>query len=255
MIKNPLNLIYVLLDPDTYEVRYVGLSTRGLERPREHIRPSSVRRAKGYKGNWLRKLFSEGKTPLIRVIQQWFFIPYEDLCAAEVYWINYFNDLGCPLTNLCIGGQGPVGYTHTPEAIEKIRDAGTGRKYPNRKKPDFREGWLDELSEKMKDNKFALGHQHTEEWKASASKRLKGNKHAEGMKHSQEWKKEASRRLKGNKHRLGKIPWNKGDHLDICKNGHEQIGSNVYTYLSGKQKCRVCERERARKKRAADKEA
>ena len=36
-------IIYALVDPRILEIRYVGLSTRGLERPRSHGRPSYLR--------------------------------------------------------------------------------------------------------------------------------------------------------------------------------------------------------------------
>lgn len=81
---------------------------------------------------------------------------------------------------------------------------------------------------------------------------MKGNQYAKGNKHTEEWKKAASVRHKGNKYNLGRIPWNKGMHIDFCKHGHEQVDDNVYTYPSGKRKCRVCDKLSMRRERAKD---
>lgn len=266
------NIIYILIDPNTGEIRYVGLSTRGTKRIKEYFFPSVRKQRKRlYVYCWLNSLFSQGKKPIVRILQQWEHIEFSDLCTAEVYWIAYFREIGAPLTNLAGGGGGCVGLScseetkkklskinrgrkHTPEAVDKIRNASTGRRYPNRKKPIYKDpGYLDKLSNKMKGNKFALGYEQTEETKTKKSLALKGNKNALGYKHTEEWKREASKRFKGNKHRLGKVPWNKGKHIEVCKNNHKQTDENVYTYPNGKKKCRVCERDRMRKKRAVTK--
>jgi len=261
-----VNIIYVLIDPETIEVRYVGMSSRGLTRIKEHLFYGRKYRKHLHKYCWVNSLYSRGKTPIVRILQQWECIDYKDMCRAEKYWISYFRAIGSPLTNLTDGGEGTLGIKvsketrkkisiankgrkHTPEAIEKIREASTGREYPNRKKPEFKCGWLDELSEKMKGNSYANGYRHTDEWRSLQAARARGNKYASGFKHAEEWKREASERHKGNKYNLGKLPWNKGNHLEVCKNGHKQTTENTYTYPSGKKKCRVCEKLRMRNKR------
>lgn len=256
------NLIYVLLDPDTHEVRYVGMTTRGVGRLKEHFLYGRKYRSHLYKYCWINNVISRGKEPIINILQQWEYIDHQDLCAAEVYWISYFRSVGSPLTNLTDGGEGTVGRKvsketrekvsksnrgkkHTQEAKEKIRAAGLGRKYPNRKRPEFKDGWLRELSDAMSGNKFGVGQQHTEEWKQENSARMKGNKHALGSTHTQEWKEEASKLLKGNKYAAGGTPHNKGKRQARCKRGHLSNEKNTYTYSSGKRKCRPCAKELA----------
>lgn len=260
-------LIYILMDPFYYEVRYVGLSTRGIRRAKDHFCPCNLK-VNTHKTNWIKSVIRQGSMPIIRVVQQWRSMGYKELCAAEVYWISYFKGVGCPLTNATDGGGGMIGYIHsketreklsvankgfkhTPEAVDKIRRASTGRKYPNRKKPIYTDSeYLDKLSDKMFGNKYGLGTKHTEEWKQDNAKRMAGNKNALGSTHTEEWKKEASERLKGNKYRLGKVPYNKGVYQTHCKHGHLMDEENTYLYKNGRRKCRACAREQMRKKRA-----
>jgi NUMOD3 motif len=101
------NLIYTLSDPTTHEVRYVGLSTRGMVRPRAHLSPSVLTR-ETHKNHWLRALVAKGKRPIIAVVAAWDSIAFEELCGAERYWIRYFRDNGSPLTNATDGGEGTV---------------------------------------------------------------------------------------------------------------------------------------------------
>ena len=111
-------IIYALQDPTTNELRYVGKSVNGLTRARAHCYPGSLERDKTYKGNWLRQLVNKGLKPNIKVVQQLNNI--SELNQAEQYWIEYFRNLGCPLTNSTNGGMGRCGLPHTEETKKKI---------------------------------------------------------------------------------------------------------------------------------------
>lgn len=57
---------------------------------------------------------------------------------------------------------------------------------------------------------MAKKHIHTDSWKKQLSERMKENKYALGNKHSEDWKRQAAKRARGNKHARNHIPWNKG---------------------------------------------
>ena len=98
-------LIYGLVDPITGQLRYIGRSCSGLRRPRRHTIPSELAKDQTHKGRWLRSL--DTARPQIVVIQQ---LPDSELLnEAERFWIAYFRQLGCPLTNLTDGGEGTAG--------------------------------------------------------------------------------------------------------------------------------------------------
>lgn len=90
-------LIYALIDPRTGQIRYVGRSCKGLRRAR-----ASAKENVGYKGNWIQKLASQGKTPEITVLQEC--RTYEELLSAEVAWISALRPTGL-LTNISAGGR------------------------------------------------------------------------------------------------------------------------------------------------------
>lgn len=94
-------IVYALIEPDTGCVRYVGLSTRGDERPRTHRRPSAAR-ARTRCGNWLRALRSRGLLPEWVVLQR---CETEDaLAEAERFWIAHYRTRGVDIVNHMDGG-------------------------------------------------------------------------------------------------------------------------------------------------------
>src|SRR5690348_15724186 len=88
--------IYVLRDPESRRVRYVGWTRRGLTRRLgDHIRES--RSGKNHKCRWVRSLTG---TPLIEEVQ----IGFGDPAPDEIEWIAMAVDAGCRLVNSTIGG-------------------------------------------------------------------------------------------------------------------------------------------------------
>ena len=96
---SPPNLIYGLVDPRTLLIRYVGLSSRGLDRPRAHRRPSCP---DTYCRRWVKTLEQQGLTYEIVVLEV--IDEASKLPAAECWWIAYGRACGWPLTNLTNGG-------------------------------------------------------------------------------------------------------------------------------------------------------
>lgn len=99
MMGAPTNLIYGLIDPRTLLIRYVGLSSQGLSRPKAHRRPSCP---DSYCRRWVRSLEQQGLTYEIAVLDV--LKEPSELADAERWWIAYGRASGWPLTNITDGG-------------------------------------------------------------------------------------------------------------------------------------------------------
>jgi hypothetical protein len=111
-------LVYGLFDPENGELRYVGKPTTGLKRPRaQHNRALKGREGAGHKSNWIRSLACRGLRYDIQVIQR---VNAAELARAEMYWIRFFRDQGCRLTNCTAGGEGQWGVVFPAERRLKI---------------------------------------------------------------------------------------------------------------------------------------
>jgi len=127
-------LIYVLIDPRTGEIRYVGWTNRTLERRlRHHIREKRT----FHRGRWVQQLRRENLKPLIRLVQTVPLVVWQD---AERYWIRFHREQGCPLTNGTDGGEGSLGRVVTEETRTKMRAAlGTGPGSRPKRSQEFRD--------------------------------------------------------------------------------------------------------------------
>lgn len=111
----PRFLIYGLIDPRTRLIRYVGQSSVGMQRPKQHRRPSNH----CYCGHWIRALQRQGliyEIAVLEVLQN-----ESGLNQAEKWWIAYGRACGWPLTNLTEGG------ALSPEARRKIEARAAAR--------------------------------------------------------------------------------------------------------------------------------
>jgi hypothetical protein len=92
--------IYVLIDPCTNLVRYVGATTQSLRRRLTgHIGDLKLKKANTYKINWIRELQSLGLKPVIKLIEE-----TEDWIVREKFWYDYYKNSN--LTNSRDGGSG-----------------------------------------------------------------------------------------------------------------------------------------------------
>lgn len=111
--------IYILQDPDTKEVRYVGKTTNFKKRLYQHTNKKVQEYSrKRHLSNWLLKLIKNNKKPIMTVIDE----TENDWRSLEMYWISQFKSWGFNLVNLTIGGDGTEGYTHTKETIKKLSE-------------------------------------------------------------------------------------------------------------------------------------
>lgn len=134
--------IYVLKDPETGEVRYVGKSAHPQTRLQRHIRESV--NGRNHKECWVRALLVSGLRPVLEIEDE---VSAETWAACEAAYIQFYRDAGCSLVNGTSGGDGldsgvrhpnfgrrglescMFGRTHTAEARQKISVGNSGEKH------------------------------------------------------------------------------------------------------------------------------
>lgn len=101
----PTVKIYVLKDPDSGEIRYVGKTIQKLKyrlashycRQRNYKQSNSFNHTEA----WVSSLRNQGKKPTIELLEE---VEFEYWIDKERYYIQYFKDLGFNLTNHSVGG-------------------------------------------------------------------------------------------------------------------------------------------------------
>ena len=115
--------IYVLCDPDTGEIRYVGKTTMLLcQRLAGHMQCNP----KTHSGRWIKTLSNCGKRPTIRLLED----ALDDWPERERHWIQHYQLAGARLTNISPGGDGHNGHYTSPETRAKLSAARKGKKRP-----------------------------------------------------------------------------------------------------------------------------
>lgn len=127
MINGETTFIYVLKCPKTDVVRYVGKANKPKERYSAHMF-SGNRTQSSYKRNWIDSLKREGLKPVLEVIKE---VPIKEWKRWEKYYVSYYRDKGCRLTNITDGGDG-LGYGNQTsfKKGQKSPTKGTGNKKP-----------------------------------------------------------------------------------------------------------------------------
>lgn len=131
-------LIYILIDPRTDEIRYVGKTEQSLS---ARINAHMQDKCKCHRVNWLNELKQEGLKPRAVVLTQIEIFDEEGERIwqnEEMWWIRKLKEMGARLTNNTIGGDGVtglpletrqrmrmtwVGRKHKPETIQKLKEA------------------------------------------------------------------------------------------------------------------------------------
>lgn len=93
--------VYVLTDPRTGDVRYVGVTDNPKKRLQGHIR--DVKREKTHKANWIKSLLRDGLNPIMTLIDE---TDNENWQQCEIGWIAHYRAMGCNLVNSTDGGDG-----------------------------------------------------------------------------------------------------------------------------------------------------
>ena len=86
--------IYILIDPENQQVRYVGKANNISERYKAHL--NRARKHQIHKLNWINSLRKKGLKPIIEVID---IVPINDWVFWETYWIAQFKAWGFKLVN------------------------------------------------------------------------------------------------------------------------------------------------------------
>ncbi len=150
--------IYVLVDPNTLQKRYVGVSLDPQDRLKRHITYCQGR--KTHKERWIDNLRQQGQTPLLEVLEEISEWSWE---LEERKWIAFGRQQGWPLTNETDGGEGAPGRQVSELTRERISLGKRGHKLP-----PFTDEHRRKISEANK------GKQLSEETRQRLSQALKG---------------------------------------------------------------------------------
>jgi hypothetical protein len=132
--------IYVLKDPDTMEIRYVGVTSQTLNR-RLSVHINKSPNLKTHVARWITKLLNNGKEPIIEEIEH----NETDTIVwgreQEEYWIAEYRKQGKRLCNHLSGGYGqhppkPSGWkmddANKAQIAEKVKARWNDPKYRNK---------------------------------------------------------------------------------------------------------------------------
>lgn len=95
--------IYILQEPDTLLVRYVGKTNNPKRRFNHHM--SNKSKNNSHVNNWIKSLKEKELKPIMSIIDE----TYDDWQNLEMYWIEQFKAWGFNLTNCTNGGEGAYG--------------------------------------------------------------------------------------------------------------------------------------------------
>lgn len=158
--------VYVLTDPRSGQVRYVGWTSKPSKRLAKHIKHAKEGQ-ESHRCRWIREVLASGHKPEIHFIDQ----GQGDWQEAEKKWIAHYKAQGANLTNSTDGGEGMLGWKHSAE--HKAR-----------------------LSERMKGNRLGLGNANTKGRKLSPEQRARLSE----VRSTPEARAKASAARKGIKH-------------------------------------------------------
>ena len=165
VMKWKVSHIYILIDPRTDEIRYVGKSIRPHQRLQNHMNepPTNCHRS-----HWLHELKGLGLYPLLDVVESISGeCPWQE---SERYWIARLRSAGARLVNNTDGGDGVDGLPE--ETRKRMASIWKGRKH----KPESllkmsvaRKGRTDKPESKRKRIETLKKVEHGEEWNTKIS--------------------------------------------------------------------------------------
>lgn len=91
--------IYILIDPRTNQVRYVGKTDNLRKRYNHHL----IYNGKSHKTSWIKNLKSDNQKPIMEVVDEVLLVDWK---FWERYWISQFKTWGFDLVNNTDGGEG-----------------------------------------------------------------------------------------------------------------------------------------------------
>ena len=178
-----LMFIYVLVDPRTNKIRYVGRAVNTKNRLKGHMHGKDGKHTR----NWIEQLKRKGMKPRLLVVE---IVSDENWRDAERKWIAYYRANGTRLTNIADGGGGVSGYRHSNRSKKKISNA--------LKCKSHSEEWNRKNSEAHLGQRTWLGRHHSEKTKQKIGNANRGKKRTDAV------------RKKMSESRKGRVAWNKG---------------------------------------------
>lgn len=109
--------IYILKDPETDEIRYVGKTVDIKRRYYHHCSKSACKSQKSHRSSWVLSLLERKLKPIMEIID---YCNYENWEQYESKWIEYYTKQGCNLCNHTKGGSGILGCKRSEETKNKI---------------------------------------------------------------------------------------------------------------------------------------
>jgi hypothetical protein len=110
--------IYVLKDPTTLEIKYVGKTATSIQKrysQHKHNWKRKVGRLNRL-NSWIKNLDKSNMLPIIEVIDE---VDNDSWIEAEMGYIRLFKAIGCNLKNHTMGGEGTCGYKMSKSSIVK----------------------------------------------------------------------------------------------------------------------------------------
>lgn len=115
MYTSKKHKLYVLSDPTTQEIRYVGHTVNLNHRLSQHLHLKNQPNC--YKKSWIVSLLNRSIKPLIEEFDS--FDTLKEVNDAEIFFIEYFRSIGCKLTNQTKGGGVVPVYKLSEEAAKE----------------------------------------------------------------------------------------------------------------------------------------
>lgn len=118
--------IYGLKHPNSLEPRYVGFTSKTLEkRLTGHIWEANSHSATPtHKNRWIKSLTKHGIKPEVFVIEE---VSEDNWKAREQFWIKTLKEKGYRLTNATDGGDGILGFKPTKRTLEYLSKVRKGK--------------------------------------------------------------------------------------------------------------------------------
>lgn len=171
-----MDKIYVLIDPITEKVRYVGYTNKtNLSRRLSSHLCEAKRKNKCHRHYWINSLISKGKKPIIKLIHE---VKTHNWEYWEIFYIKKYKEEGYDLVNGTLGGDGQTGLIHSEETKKRIRDSckglGKGRIFSEEHKKNLSLSLIGK----------SLTQEHKEKLRVAGFKRIQTQETKDKMSHS-----------------------------------------------------------------------
>ncbi len=130
---------YLLQDPFTLDIRYVGKALNPQHRYWQHCRLYE-HESRTRKYRWIKRLMAQGAKPILTGLVKW---PNNTAaCVEGKRLIAYFRSIGVNITNHTDGGEGALGFKQPPEVVKRSADAKRGKPISEQGRSNMRAAYL-----------------------------------------------------------------------------------------------------------------